>query len=167
MTKTLYTTKDVKEVRTALLQEQNGLDTLTGLPLAPSDAVLDHDHSTQLVRGAIHRQANVVLGKCENLYTRSLGWWYSGTLQEFLRKCADYLDREPSQDYIHPSFLKRVKTDFRKLNAQQQSKVLTALGSTQGSNSAERLKLFSARILDRSLGYDIIRNAILASTKKE
>ncbi len=158
--RTLYTPAEVKQVRLQLLKEQNGLDALTGLPLNASDSVCDHDHKTQYVRGILHRQSNALLGKIENLYNRYLSWWYNGSLADFLRKAADYLDRKHPTDYVHPGWLKRVQTDFKKLNASQQSLVLEKLGSKQGSNGVERLKLFKAKTLDRSLNYATIINTI-------
>ena len=158
--RTLYTPAEVKEVRLALLKEQNGLDALTGQPLAVSDSVCDHDHKTQFVRGILHRQSNALLGKIENLYSRYLGWWYSGTLADFLRSTANYLDRKQPEDFVHPGWLKRVATDFKALTAAQQTKVLQELGSKTGSNATERLKLFKVKTLDRSLTYVIIRTTI-------
>lgn len=158
--KTLYTASEVKTVRLALLKEQQGLDALTGLPLDIKDSVCDHDHKTQYVRGILHRQSNALLGKIENLYNRYLSWWYNGSLADFLRQAANYLDRKHPTEYVHPGWLKRVQVDFKKLNAAQQSIVLEKLGSKAGSNGVERLKLFKAKTLDRSFGYDTIANII-------
>lgn len=164
--KSLYTPAEVKEVRLALLKEQKGLDALTGLPLPITDSVCDHDHKTQFVRGILHRQSNALLGKIENLYNRYLSWWYNGTLSDFLRSTATYLDRKQPEEYVHPGWLKRVATDFKALTAAQQTKVLKELGGENGSNATERLKLFKARILDRSLGYVIIRTTINSVKEK-
>ena len=158
--RSLYTPAEVKEVRLALLKEQNGLDALTGLQLAVSDSVCDHDHKTQFVRGILHRQSNALLGKIENLYNRYLSWWYCGTLADFLRKTADYLDKKHPEEYVHPAWLKRVTIDFKGLTAAQQTKVLQELCGKSGSNSTERLKIFKAVTLDRSLHYVTIRTTI-------
>lgn len=158
--RSLYTPAEVKEVRLALLKEQNGLDALTGLPLAVSDSVCDHDHSTQFVRAVLHRQTNSTLGKIENLYKRCLGWWYEGSLSDFLRKTADYLDKKHPEEFVHPAWLKRVTIDFKGLTAAQQAKVLQELCGKSGSNSTERLKIFKAVTLDRTLNYVTIRTTI-------
>lgn len=46
---------EVRHVRKHLLVEQCGLDALTGEPLDPSKAVLDHCHESQFIRGVISR----------------------------------------------------------------------------------------------------------------
>ena len=52
----LYSPKDVAKVREKLYNEQGGKDALTGLPLDYKQAVTDHNHNTQYVRGVLHRQ---------------------------------------------------------------------------------------------------------------
>lgn len=168
MTVDLYNPSDKKLVRDMLLLEQDGICPISKVKIAPKESVLDHIHDdTNLVRAVLHRQSNAFIGIIERAWTRYMSWWYKGTLSEVLRNAADFFDKEPDERYRHDGWMKRVKTDFRKLNAQQQAAVLGTLGSKSGSNGTERLKLFSAKILDRSLGYDIIRNAILSSTQKE
>lgn len=158
--RSLYTPAEVKEVRLALLKQQKGLDALTGLPLSTNKAVTDHDHSNQLVRGVIDRNVNVALGKVENMFNRHLRWCYSGSLSDFLKGVIQYLDRKQPQEYWHPNWIKRVSIDFKKLPVAQQTLLLKQFGSKTGSNATERLKLFKAITLDRTLGYDIIASAI-------
>ncbi len=167
MTIDLYNPADKKRVRDDLLKEQNYICPISKVKITAKDAVLDHAHDdTNLVRAVLHRQANSFIGIIERAWKRCLSWWWNGTLSDALRNTADFLERKPDTRYRHDGWLKRVKTDFKKLNAQQQGTVLKELGSASGSNGTERLKLFSAKILDRSLGYDTIRNAIAASTQK-
>lgn len=143
----LYTTKDVQAVREKLLHEQGGLDLVTKLLIPPKQSVLDHDHKTQYVRGVLHRQTNAVLGKLENAYIRYISWWYEGTLSDFLRGCADYLDREQPQNYIHPAFVKFLQVQFNKLSEPQKKKVLAHFGSDEGTNGKQRKALFQKVIL--------------------
>lgn len=138
----LYTPTDVRKTRQKLLEEQGGTDALTGLPLASKDAVLDHNHKTHYVRGVIHRQANAVLGKIENMWTRYLKFWYTGTLSSFLRSCADYLERRDDHRYIHPGWLRGCQTKFNALNESQKKKVLVALAQPEGDNAKQRKELF-------------------------
>lgn len=156
MTSELYTTTDVKRIREQLLKEQQGIDLLTGEVIAQGQAVTDHNHKTQYVRGVISRQANAVLGKIENLWTRYLSYWYNGTLPEFLRQCADYLERPEDTRYVHPAWVKRVTIDFCKLNVKGQTAVLHTLGTTQGKNAAERKKLFDKAIKTKQFTYQYI-----------
>jgi len=164
--KSLYTPSEIKAERERLVKLQKGIDPILQEPFSETVA-LDHSHETQHVRAALNRNTNAFEGLVVNAHKRCLQWLTDVPLPTILRNLAKYLEGDYSNNPYHNGWLKRVKIDFRKLNAQQQGKVLKELGSESGSNSAERLKLFSAKILDRSLGYDIIRNAISASSQKE
>ena len=160
MTVDLYTKADIKRIRQLLYKEQNGLCALTKLPVEFSSTHTDHAHdSEQLVRGALHKAANMALGKVENIAVRYL-YWYPYTLPEFLRQVADYLEREQDTRFRHTDWQKRVKTMFNKLNAQQQNNVLITLGSTKGANPKQRKELFAKVVLDRDIGYNVIVETI-------
>lgn len=163
----LYTSADVKKVREKLLKEQGHKDLLTGLKLEPKDAVCDHSHKNQYVRGILHRQSNAVLGKIENLWTRYLSYWYKGTLQEFLRKTADYLDREIDTRYLHPGFIKRLEVEFNKLNEANKREVLRKLDVEDGKNATERKAKFKKEILSRKHTYENLLALIKALQERE
>jgi hypothetical protein len=57
---------EVAGIRSAQLVAQGGKCALCGLPLTPTNARLDHDHSTGAVRGTLHNGCNALLGKVEN-----------------------------------------------------------------------------------------------------
>ena len=156
----LYSPADVKEVREKLLKEQRNKDILTGMPLEAKDAVCDHNHDTQYVRGVLHRQCNAVTGKIENLWNRYLSWWYTGTLQDFLRQVADYLDRKPDTRFIHPGFLKKLQTMFNTLNESSKKDVLQYMNQPQGANATERKKLFKNALMTRQFTFEEIKNLI-------
>jgi hypothetical protein len=144
LTKDLYTTKDVAEVREILLKEQKGIDPITGQLIPAKKCALDHDHKTQHVRGVLHLQSNAVLGKLENLWPRYLSWWYEGTLSSFLRGCADYIEDSDKKEprYNHPAWIRKVGVEFNKLSEGAKDRTLINLGSTTGKNSKERKALF-------------------------
>ena len=123
----LTSVKDIKECRDRLVKEQEGLDAITGYELPPNKAVLDHNHDSDLVRGVVHRNANSLLGRIENGFRREMQWWYEGTIQDFLRQCADYLDLDDLEVY-HSGWIKTVMVQFNKLNAAEQNRVLKELG---------------------------------------
>ena len=160
MSVNLYTAADVAKIRVQLLEEQKGLDALTGLPITLKESVTDHNHSTQYVRGVLHRQSNAVLGKIENLWHRYLGWWYNGSLSDFLRQSADYLEKPDNTNYVHPAWIKRVTIDFSKLPAGIQNKVLAELETKHGSNAIERKKLFNKALLSRKYSYETIKEIL-------
>jgi hypothetical protein len=142
LTKDLYTIKDVAEIRQKLLAAQKNIDPITKQVIPEKQAVLDHNHKTQFVRAVLSRQCNVVLGKLENVWVRYLSWWYTGTLSEFLRGCADYLEKEQPEEYVHPAWIKKVKAEFNKLSEGAKDRALINLGSSVGKNSKERKDLF-------------------------
>ena len=156
----LYTTKDVARVRDKLKKEQNNIDLIIGLEIPDKQAVLDHDHNTQFVRGVLHRQTNVLLGKIENAYIRYIKWWYDGTLSDFLRGCADYLDKEHEQKYLHPAFIKKLQVQFNKLNEKQKQNVLSYFDEEKGCNTAQRKLNFKKFVLKRNHSMNEILEAI-------
>ena len=156
----LYSPKDVAKVREKLYNEQGGKDALTGLPLDYEQAVTDHNHNTQYVRGVLHRQVNAALGKLEGVHTRYLSYWYSDTLPDFLRQAADYLEKEQDTRYVHPGWLKKAQTMFNSLPEGDKKAVLEALGQSQGGNSTERKKLFKKALLTRKFSYDQVKQII-------
>ena len=167
MTIDLYTQADIKRIRQLLYEEQQGLCALTQLPVEFKDVHLDHAHdSEQLVRGVLHKAANMSLGKIENIAVRYL-YWYPYTLPKFLRQVADYLEKEEDTRYRHADWQKRVRVIYNKLNAKQQNKVLTVLGSIEGGNVKSRKELFAKVVLDRNLGYNVIVETIEKETKNE
>lgn len=148
--KHLYTTKDVQKVREKLYNEQEGIDPITNLPIPEKQKVLDHDHSNHYVRAVLHRQTNAVLGKIENLWTRYLSYWYTGTLSDFLRGCADYIEKEHPKEYLHPAFIKSLQVQFNKLNEKQKQNVLSYFGEDKGCNGQQRKLYFKKFILKRT-----------------
>lgn len=159
-TEHLYTLQDITRVRQHLLQEQKQLCKLTGMQIERTEAVLDHNHSTQYVRGVLHRQANAVLGKIENLWTRYLGWWYNGTLGQFLRQCADYIESKPDTRYLHPGWIRRLNIDFKKLPEAKKRIVLESLGEKDAKNGIARNKQFLKAIKSKRFTFDEIGKLI-------
>ena len=161
MTKDLYTTSDKKEVREFLTKEQNNLCAITNLPIEPKQHILEHAHDDQMyIRGVTSRQANSALGVIEKMWIRYMKWWYKGTLSDFLRQCANYLEREPDTRWRHDMWIKKVNTSFNKLKSSQKDKLLQRMGLEKGKNDAERKKIFQKSILTKNYDYDTIRTFI-------
>lgn len=77
------------------------------------EMVIDHIHKRRrsdepgfenggLVRGAINRYVNIVLGKIENSWRRTSLETQGYSLPDTLRRMADFLEQEPLP-YIHPT----------------------------------------------------------------
>lgn len=145
----LYNAKEKKATRDFLLKEQNDLCALTGLPLSADKAVLDHSHQTHYVRGVLHRSVNSCLGVFENAWKRHMKWWYNGTISDFLRLCADYLERPDDKRFVHDNWLRGCQTKFNALNESQKKKVLVALAQPEGDNAKQRKELFRKALNSR------------------
>ena len=61
---------EVKAYRETQLKAQNSSCALCGEQIT-DDAVLDHDHTTGLIRKVLHRGCNALLGKIENNMRRN------------------------------------------------------------------------------------------------
>lgn len=89
-----------------MLQEQGGVCSLCGKPVDLSikgEMVIDHDHETGQVRGALHRSCNAAEGKVAN----AAGRWGAksmsyGAILPWLRNLIAYLE-SPPQPYIYPT----------------------------------------------------------------
>lgn len=156
----LRSPKDVQQVREQLLKEQGGIDAITGLEIPPKQAVLDHCHETQHCRSALSLNSNAFEGLVFNAYKRCLSWYVDKPLPEILRRLALYLEKDYTANPYHPGWMKRVKTDFNKLSATQQDKVLVALGGQAKNNQANRKKEFQRLLKNKALGFEEIRDTL-------
>lgn len=150
LTRDLYTAKETSEVRKLLYQEQSGYCALSNIAVELKDCHTDHVHdATQLVRGALYKQSNMCLGKIENLSVRYLNHWYPGTLPQFLRQAADYLEKPQDNRWRHTGWIKKVNTLFNQLKEPRKDFILRHLGLAVGSNSMQRKSLFRVAVLSR------------------
>lgn len=91
--------KDLAAYRAKQLEQQQGLCALCLDPI-DGDAVLDHDHSTGLVRRVLHRGCNCLLGKIErNLKRNRVD---SQRLQTFSRELVSYIETQHTE-LLHPT----------------------------------------------------------------
>ena len=63
--------KDIKPLREQILREQQGLCAICHEPVAVTEAVLDHDHTTGYIRAVLHRGCNAFIGHIENNQKRN------------------------------------------------------------------------------------------------
>ena len=94
------------------------------------------------------------------MHTRYLSYWYSGSLPEFLRQAADYLERGDDERYIHPGFLKKLNSMYNTLNEAGKKDVLQCMNQPQGNNATERKALFRKALLSKKFTYEDTRNLI-------
>jgi len=92
--------KDIKALRLEILEEQDGICPLCGTPIDIEDAVLDHDHSTTLIRGVLHSCCNSIEGNLKHKFKRGGGEKYTDFLSYIKNLCV-YLEKE-QYPLIHP-----------------------------------------------------------------
>jgi hypothetical protein len=88
---------ELAEYREERRRQQGGRCPITGWFLT-EDIVADHSHKSGMMRAALPRWVNAVLGRVENWAGR-VGSGVSAP--EFLRKCADYIEYYD----LYPSFV--------------------------------------------------------------
>lgn len=140
----LNTPDDVNRVRAYLIKQQGGVDPITGDQLV--SPCLDHSHDSQLIRGALSREINVLIGKIENCYKRNISYWCVHDIPFLLRGIADYLEREHLPIY-HPGWKKVCTTAFNKLNASQKDVVLYQFGIVIHKPNQSKRKVAFAKLL--------------------
>ena len=159
--RSLYTPEDLKRVRRELFDKKEGVDPILDEKIEYSDSVLDHCHVSQNSRAALHRQSNAFEGLVFNAYKRCLQWLTNKPLPDILRNLADYLEQDYSENPYHSGWIKKVKTRFNKLNADDQRNFLKKFGYEAGSNAKHRTNAFGVLVKDRELGYSKINSALL------
>jgi len=104
---------EIKEFKLELLKQQGFVDAITGKPLNPENAVLDHQHRQKktdevgidgagLIRGVIDSQVNCAEGKIFNALKRYCGITTTKERIEFLEKLIAYY-KKGTLPVIHPS----------------------------------------------------------------
>src|SRR6188474_1394705 len=94
-------TTEVATTRAAMLVAQSGRCAICKLPCSPTQAVLDHNHSTGAIRAVAHRGCNAVEGKVTNSYRR----YGVPNLPAFLNGLSSYLQRHETDQtgLLHPT----------------------------------------------------------------
>lgn len=123
--------KDIKQYREQYHKEQNGICPLCQEPIELSDAVLDHRHSDGYVRGTIHRNCNLYIGKMENNLTRNK--ITRDRLKNILNNFINYIDS--NKDVLHPTYR---TPEEKKLRAQARRKKMQAYKKKGGGRPPKR-----------------------------
>lgn len=128
--------KDLTEIRKKLHKEQNNICPILRQEFPVEDMVVDHQHmkagetigenGAGLIRGVIHRQANVLEGKLINAFYR-YGLHKFCSPVEFLLNLAEYLKKD-KLPIVHPlESLKIRKRERKKLQKNSYNKLLKKL----------------------------------------
>lgn len=92
--------QQVKEYRELTLKQQNNKCALCGLDLELKDTVLDHNHKTGYIRGALHRFCNTYLGALENNIARNK--ITPNQLSGIMQNAISYM--QSSHPILHPTY---------------------------------------------------------------
>lgn len=92
---------EIAPLRHRQLAQQALKCALCGDTVLESEAVLDHDHKSGLIRGVLHRGCNSLLGKIENNMPRSRV--DLGRLSRIADNLIRYLTADPVCDLLHPA----------------------------------------------------------------
>jgi hypothetical protein len=95
-------TTEIKAFRESLWSKQLECCALCGEHIEITEAVLDHDHRSGLIRGVLHRGCNSLLGKIENAMPRSRV--DLGRLSQISDNLIRYLTADPITDLLHPTY---------------------------------------------------------------
>ena len=97
---------EIKAEREKRYEEQQGECLVCRCEIDAAYAVLDHDHKTGRIRGVIHRDCNILLGKVEN-YTQYKGKRMAteGRIGLALAGMFDYMTDDYSDHPFHPKHL--------------------------------------------------------------
>lgn len=93
---------EIKPLREELLSTQKGRCALCGGKVLDTQAALDHDHKSGHIRGVLHFDCNVLLGKIENFVQRKgKGIVTRGGLSNLLKSTYNYMQIDYSRNPLH------------------------------------------------------------------
>ena len=141
--------KDLKSYRNKLNSIRNNIDLFTGKPI--NKPCLDHDHKTGYCREVLDFNSNQFLGKIESARRRYLYKLTDSEIPEVLRKIADYLEKDYSQNPLHPKYISIKIKRYSRLTKAEQDKIYKAVGKT----SLERTKAYRKHLMDPKNIYKI------------
>ena len=92
---------EIAPLRAKLLEQQKGCCALCEQPII-DDAVLDHDHTSGIIRCVLHRGCNTLLGKIENNMARSKV--DLARLSSISANLIKYIVADPGSELLHPTY---------------------------------------------------------------
>jgi hypothetical protein len=111
-----------------------------------SNWVVDHDHTSGLVRGVVSSEGNALLGRIENAFKRLSRGAKKASLPTILRNMASYLERDDLQ-LLHPEGFRQLYKRFYSLPKDYQLDILLKFGTNRDDiskckNAKERTELY-------------------------
>lgn len=111
-----------------------------------SNWVVDHNHTSGLVRGVVSSEGNALLGRIENAFKRLSRGAKKASLPTILRNMASYLEQDDLQ-LLHPEGFRQLYKRFYSLNKDLQLDILLKFGTNRDDiskckNAKERTELY-------------------------
>ena len=111
-----------------------------------SNWVVDHNHTSGLVRGVVSSEGNALLGRIENAFKRLSRGAKKASLPTILRNMASYLERDDLQ-LLHPEGFRQLYKRFYSLPKDYQLDILLKFGTNRDDiskckNAKERTELY-------------------------
>ena len=131
--KKILKNRDIPKYRSRELESQKGIDPITREVI--TKPTQDHSHVTGNLRMCLQNESNQFLGRIESFYGRYIKYKKLDiTLPEILRNIADYLEKDYSDNAIHPKSITDVCQRFGRMKVEEQNNILFELGlSIEGS----------------------------------
>lgn len=103
----VYDSAEIKAERLRLIEEQGGIDPITGFKLIRP--CLDHDHFEGRVRGVLSSKINLFEGQILRYWQKHTQDHPEWNLTTALRNMADYLEKDVSHMKLHGNYLEDMK----------------------------------------------------------
>ena len=115
---------EIRDWRIRQLGTQDYFCALCHDSIEPTEAVLDHDHKTGLLRQVLHRGCNSMLGKIENNMPRSK--MTIDRLEVFTTNLIEYITKQHTE-VLHPTY-----------KTKEERKMKRAMGRGKGKKPPKR-----------------------------
>ncbi|BEC01787.1 endonuclease domain-containing protein [Escherichia coli] len=143
--------KEINKYKQTLFTEQNKRCALTGLEITDvNKAHLDHDHvldgsQAGRCRGLLLAQANVLEGRLKHQFL------YSGLAKhidyiDFLKRLVKYLEKDNSNNLIHPQLVTDLSKRFSKMTIKQMKENLLDDGITPIGDKKSLINLYKQNL---------------------
>ena len=111
-----------------------------------SNWVVDHNHTSGLVRGVVSSEGNALLGRIENAFKRLSRGAKKASLPTILLNMASYLERD-DLTLLHPEGFRQLYKRFYSLSKDLQLDILLKFGTNRDDiskckNAKERTELY-------------------------
>lgn len=141
--------KEILDYKKSLFEKQNHRCALTGVLLTDvNKSHLDHDHILEgsgagRTRGLLLAQANVLEGRIKHQFKRS---GLDGKIDYlvFLKNLVGYLEKDYSQNPIHPQLIPDLKKKFKRLSLKEMKSLIHE--DTTGKTKKELEKLYAKQL---------------------